>query len=163
MGDLDASEDDGGGSYDDDLPSSNLNFENRRLRRENGKLRKRVNEALATVTSLKKTINEVNLLNAKLMYTTKALKTGNLTESQQIRVMRAIDRGNSVREVKLIYTSIVEAINQKPSKKLVEGLASKSVRALNPTPKNKSKLTESTDPEILRWKRLANIIPPADY
>lgn len=163
LGDLDAPEDDGGGAYEKSVPSSNLNLENRRLRRENAQLRKRVSEALATVTSVKKTINEVNLLNAKLMYTTKALKTGGLTESQQIRVMQAIDRGNSVREVKLIYTSIIEAMNQKPSKRLTEGLASKSSRALNPSSTNRSKLNESVDSDVIRWQRLANIIPPADY
>jgi hypothetical protein len=60
------SEDDGG-SYTTTPPSREVNTENRKLRSEVKKLKKQVNEALMVVTALKNTVNEMNLLNAKLL------------------------------------------------------------------------------------------------
>ena len=164
LGDIDGPENEDCGSFTEPVPSSKLNFESRRLRNENAKLRKSLNKAYAVVTSLKKTINEVNLLNAKLMFTTRALKAkDSMTESQQMRVMKSIDRGKSVREVQLIYTSIMEAMNRKPTPRLNEGFASKTTRAINPSPSNKSPLNESKTADVIKWQRLAGILPPADY
>ena len=73
------------------------------------------------------------MLNAKLMYTTKTLRQFNLNENQQVRILESFDRANSVREVKLVYTTIVESFNKKTIKKKVnEGLASKTVKQINP-------------------------------
>ena len=159
LGDIDGPEDEDGGSYTEDVPSTSLNTENRRLRRENRRLKSKVSEALRVVTSLKKTINEVNLLNAKLMFTTKAIRTPNLSESQQVRIMESIDRATTVREVKLVYTSLMEALNRgKTKRSLSEGLASKPTKAIT-----KNRLSESKDSNIVKWQRLAGILPPADF
>lgn len=161
LGDIDGSEDEDGGAFTLDVPSTNVNFEHRvrKLRSENRKLRESYNKAMRVVTSLKKTINEVNLLNAKLMFTTKALKLKeSMSQSQQVRVMEAIDRGRTVREVQLIYTSIMEALNKRPSRTLTEGLASKTVKPLG-----KPVLKESKNSDVIKWQRLAGILPPADY
>lgn len=164
LGDIDGPEDEDGDTYTKSVPSSNLNFESRKLRNENAKLRKELNRAYGAVTSLKKTINEVNLLNAKLMFTTKALKAKeSMTESQQFKIMGAIDRGKNVREVQLIFASIMEAMGKRSTKRLNEGFASKATKAINPSPTNKSKLTESKNSDVIKWQRLAGIIPPADY
>lgn len=161
LGDIDGPEDEDGDSFTVDVPSTNVNFESRvrKLRSENRKLRESYNKAMRVVTSLKKTINEVNLLNAKLMYTTKAMKLKeSMSQSQQARVMEAIDRGRTVREVQLIYTSIMEALNKRPSRTLTEGLASKTVK-----PMGKPVLKESKNSDVIKWQRLAGILPPADY
>lgn len=161
LGDINGPEDEDGGSFTLDVPSTNINFESRvrKLRSENRKLRESYNKAMRVVTSLKKTINEVNLLNAKLMYTTKAMKLKeSMSQSQQVRVMEAIDRGRTVREVQLIYTSIMEALNKRPSRTLTEGLASKTVK-----PMGKPVLKESKNSDVIKWQRLAGILPPADY
>lgn len=161
LGDINGSEDEDGGAFTLDVPSTNVNFEHRvrKLRSENRKLRESYNKAMRVVTSLKKTINEVNLLNAKLMYTTKAIKLKeSLSQSQQLRVMEAIDRGRSVREVELIYTSIISALDKRPSRTLTEGLASKTVKPLG-----KPILKESKNSDVIKWQRLAGILPPADY
>ena len=160
LGDVDGPEDEDGGSYTAS-PTPEMNHESRKLRRENAQLKKDLNEAYRVVTSLKTTINEVNLLNAKLMFTTQALRVDNLSESQQIRIMQQIDRAKSVREVKLVYTTILEALNRKSTKRTVnEGMASKATNAIT---KSKKSLTETRDPEIIKWQRLAGIIPPADF
>ena len=79
LGDLNGPNDEDDGAFDETPPVKSMNFENKKLRNENRELKSNLNEALQVVTTLKKTINEVNLLNAKLMYTTKAFKTENLS------------------------------------------------------------------------------------
>ena len=141
---------DGAGAYEDNAPTSQLNTEVRKLRRQNSKLKKDLNESLRALTTYKTTINEVNLLNAKLMYTTKTFRSYPLNENQQVRILESFDRAKTVREVKLVYTTIVESFNKKSTtkKKVTEGLASKSVKAINPKPKNR--LDENSD-DIVRW------------
>ena len=46
-------------------------------------------EAYATVKTLKSELNEINLLNAKLLYTNKIFKSKNLTETQKVKVLEA--------------------------------------------------------------------------
>lgn len=153
------SEDDGG-AYTDTPPNPQYNSESRQLRRENVRLKKELNEALKANVTYKRTINEVNLLNAKLMYTTKALRTENLTQAQQLRILETFDRAQSVREVKLVYSTIVEALNKrKPAsqkRQVQEGLASKPTKAINPS---KRQLTEGNGKprDVVRWQQLAGL------
>jgi hypothetical protein len=123
------------GSVFDEIPPSGPQFlERRKLRNENRKLKKSLQEALRTITTYKKAINEVNLLNAKLMFTTKTLRQFDLNENQQVRILESFDRAKSVREVKLVYTTIVESFNKKGKASIKEnkGLASKTVKQINP-------------------------------
>lgn len=67
-------------------------------------------EALRTIQSLRKTINEVNLLNAKLLYTNKLFRGYNLTNEQKVKVVENLDRTSNVREVKLVYATLSESM-----------------------------------------------------
>lgn len=153
---LDENED-GGGAFEENPPTKQMNHESRKLRSENAKLRKDLNGALQAITTYKRTINEVNLLNAKLMYTTKALRMEGLNQSQKLRILESFDRAQTVRETKLVYTTILESLNRKakqePKRKVQEGLASKPTKAINP----RTTIKESSD--VLRWKQLANLAP----
>lgn len=146
-----------GGAYTDAPTNPQMNSEVRRLRNENKKLNKEKNEAYRAITILKSAINETNLLNAKLMFVTKTLRQYPLNENQQSRVMDSFDRAKTVREVKLVYTTIVESFNKKPQtkKKMVEGSASKPAKAINPTKSNTSTLNESLT--VNRFQELAGI------
>ena len=98
--------------------------------------KEQLEEAYNTIKSLKSTLNEVNLLNAKLLFSTKLFKSQNLTESQKMRVIETFDRAQSLREVKLVYTTLAEGMNPsvKATKKLrTEGLASKAQKTTKPT------------------------------
>lgn len=167
LGDIDGPEDEDGGAYLHDVPSTSLNTEVRRLRAENAKLRrqvseskKQVNKAYRVVTEQKTIINQVNLLNAKLMFAQKATRYGKLSESQKVKVINAIDRASSVREVKLVYTSILEALkrNETSTKRPVtEGLASKSTKSVGRSTTGGDNIIKEN------WQRLAGILPPKDY
>ena len=150
--DMGLTEDEG---YDDRVPEKNLNTESRRRIRT---LEKDLREAYQAITVLKRTINEVNLLNAKLMFSQKVLHKVELSEPQKVKVLEAFDRANSVREVKSKYLDIMTLINKStPGKrKMTEGSASRPARQIG-----KSKVNESYE-FAPRWKQLANITPLED-
>ena len=122
-----------------------------------------LNEAYATIKSLQKTINEVNLLNAKLLFANKLFRAHNMTNEQKVKVIETLDRTNSVREVKLVYATLAENFRystptQKSVKKsITEGIASKVVKSTAPKAEAKQVIAESAD-FADRFKKLAGII-----
>ena len=93
-------------------------------------------EAYNTIEELRGTLNEVNLLNAKLLYSLKLFKSNNMGDTQKASVIETFDRANSVREVKLIYTTISESLRGttgSQKKAISEGLASKPIGSTKPT------------------------------
>lgn len=160
---LDENED-GAGAYEETAPIGTMNQEGfrrkaKRLQVENKKLKTQVNQAMRAITILKSAINETNLLNAKLMFTTKTLRAYPLTESQQARIVDSFDRAKSVREVKLVYTTVMESFNKKPTtkKRVTEGIASKTVKAVNPSKNDRRKQNLNESSDVLRWKQLAGL------
>jgi hypothetical protein len=67
-------------------------------------------EAMATIATLRKDLNEVNLLNAKLLYTNKIFRNKSLTESQKIKVLTAFDKATTKKEVELVYETLNEGL-----------------------------------------------------
>ncbi len=118
-------------------------------------------EAYKTIKSLQRTINEVNLLNAKLLFANKLFRAHNMTNEQKVKVIETLDRTKSVREVKLVFSTLAEnfkyqSSTNKPSKKSIsEGIASKVVKST--APKAKAVIAESTNFSD-RFKKLAGII-----
>jgi len=123
--------------------------------------RAELEEAMSTIKSLKGTINEVNLLNAKLLYTNKLFRSYELTNEQKMKVVETLDRTGNVREVKLVFSTLAESFKftgttkkQKQTAKLTESFASKPVASTAPS---KEVITESTNTMADRFKQLANI------
>jgi len=119
-------------------------------------------EAYKAIKSLRGTINEVNLLNAKLLYTNKLFRNYNLTNEQKVKVVENLDRTSSVREVKLVYATLSESMKftgteKKASikKTVTEGLASKKSASTAP---KKEMIIESADTMADRFKKLAGIV-----
>jgi predicted RNase H-like nuclease (RuvC/YqgF family) len=96
-------------------------------------LQKELDEAYSTVEALRSELNEVNLLNAKLLYTNKIFKGKNLTESQKLKVLNSFDKTTTVKEVKLVYETLKEGITTS-KKSLSENLGSAS-KAMGTTKK----------------------------
>ena len=109
-----------------------------------------------TVLYLKNKLSEVNLLNAKLLYTNKLFRSRNISEAQKMKVIEQFDRTTSVREVKLVYSTFAESMKRKP----VNESARRKSQASKPITSTQSKkpiIGESTDFKS-RMKKLANII-----
>ena len=121
---------------------------------------KELNEAYKTIKSLQKTINEVNLLNAKLLFANKLFRAHNMTNEQKVKVIETLDRTNSVREVKLVYSTLAENFkytsNKSTKKSISEGIASKVTKSTKPAV-TKQVIAESTNFSD-RFKKLAGII-----
>lgn len=84
-------------------------------------------------------LQEVNLLNAKLLFTNKMFRKEGLNNDQKVRIVESFDRATTVREVKLVYAALVEnlstqakAFNASRKKVVAEGLASKPTRSTAP-------------------------------
>ena len=69
-------------------------------------------EAYNTVKQLKSIINEVNLLNAKLLFTNKLFRNFELSENQKMKVIENFDRASNTREVKLVFTTLAESFKR---------------------------------------------------
>jgi hypothetical protein len=119
-----------------------------------------LNEAYNVIKSLQKTINEVNLLNAKLLFANKLFRAHNMTNEQKVKVIETLDRTNSVREVKLVYSTLAEnfkfSTNKSTKKSISEGIASKVTKSTKPA-QSKQVIAENTDFSD-RFKKLAGII-----
>jgi hypothetical protein len=106
---------------------------------------------------LKKELQEVNLLNAKLLYTNKIFKEKTLNESQKIKVLKAFDKAGSVKEAKLIFETLNEGMASKTVKSSmmneIKSSASKSTGFIS---ESKQPIVE-VDPMVARWQKLAGI------
>ena len=113
-----------------------------------------LDEAHSTIESLRKDLNEVNLLNAKLLYTNKIFKAKNLTESQKLKVLGSFDKATNVSEVKLVFETLNEGLKvKKDTIKENIGRASKTTN----TPIVKQPIVESND-VFKRMQKLAGLI-----
>ena len=115
--------------------------------------------ALETVTT---ELNEVNLLNSKLLYVNRIFKANTLNEAQKLRVVETLDNASNVKEAKLIYETIKDTFTISKGKKvnsqrsIKEGLGMASKAAGMSTAPKKAILNESND-MVARMQKLANI------
>ena len=125
-------------------------------------LQKELAEYRKVVEVLRGKLNEVNLLNAKLLYTNKIFRREGLTNEQKVAILESFDRAINVREVKMVYATLAEAMtvtakNAKgrtvSSKVVTEGLASKPTPSTAP---KKEILEENTVAK--RLQQLAGIL-----
>jgi hypothetical protein len=129
---------------------------------EDGSLKAELKQAYSTIKSLQGTINEVNLLNAKLLFANKLFRAHNMTNEQKVKVIETLDRTKSVREVKLVYSTLAEnfkytTTNKVAKKSITEGYASKVIKSTKPAVAQKQVIAESADFSD-RFKKLAGII-----
>jgi hypothetical protein len=160
---LDDADDMGGDEHEAHDDEEGLVEKVHNLMREVNRLKQEKMQFEYAVNELRSRLNEVNLLNAKLLYTNKMFRKEGLTNEQKVRIVESFDRAATVREVKLVYTAIVENLsvaaktlsNRAAGRKVVaEGFASKATRTTAPAGKNV--IVENTVAQ--RLKELAGII-----
>jgi len=119
-------------------------------------LNNRLKEYKDTVGYLREKLNEVNLMNAKLLFTNKLFRGFGLNNNQKLRVIEQFDRTKNLREIKLVYTTLAESFKGKDKPRVNEskGQASKTVQSTAP---KKEVLSEGVQMRN-RFKKLANLI-----
>jgi hypothetical protein len=110
-----------------------------------------------TIAELRSELNEVNLLNAKLLYTNKIFKAKNLTESEKVKVLNTFDKAETVKEVKLVFETLTESLKTSTAKKspIKESLGSAS-RTVSAPVETKQPIIEVND-AFARMQRLAGL------
>jgi len=116
---------------------------------------KDLEEAYNVIKFLKSKINEVNLLNAKLLFSNKLFRNHSLNEGQKMKVIENFDRAQTLREVKLVFATLSESFGfvGKTKRTIKESYASKPSRSTAP----KKEIISEGNQLAARWKKLANL------
>ena len=122
---------------------------------ENAQLKKEIKEHRDVVKYLRAKLNEVNLLNAKLLFSNKLFRAFGLTNEQKMKVVETFDRAHNLREIKLVYSTLAESFQgRKAVVKESKGSSSKAVASTKPS---KKVISEGSDIKA-RFQKLANIL-----
>ncbi len=132
-------------------------------KKQNG-LQNQLRETKIALNTVRTELNEVNLLNSKLLYVNRIFKSNNLSESNKIKVVETIDKATSTKEAKLIYETLKDTFKISKKKKTSSkrsirenfGMASKSSGTTQSNARKNSIISESND-MVARFKKLANI------
>jgi len=126
---------------------------------EKESMKEELEEAYSTVKKLQGILSEVNLLNAKLLYTNKLFRNFELSEPQKMKVIENFDRAGNTREVKLVFTTLAESFSRPTTKKRVvkESYASKPAASTAPSKETTQVLSEGFE-LANRWKKLAGLL-----
>jgi hypothetical protein len=115
-------------------------------------------EAYSTIKQLQSVLQEVNLLNAKLLYTNKLFRNFELSENQKMKVIENFDRAGNTREVKLVFSTLAESFQKPATKKSVvkehKNVASKVAGSTAPA---KEIISEGNE-MAARFKKLAGLL-----
>ena len=125
--------------------------------KESVEVQEDLNEALKAVKILRNQLQEVNLLNAKLLYVNKVFKSTNLSEGQKVNVIAAFDKAETVKEVKLVFETVSKNVVAKPATiKEHRSFASKATG--NATTTAPKEILSEVSEQVQRWQKLAGII-----
>jgi hypothetical protein len=117
-------------------------------------MEEKLKEAYSTIETIKADLNEVNLLNAKLLYTNKIFRAKNLTESQKVKVLEAFDKATTAKEAKLVFETISTSVKERKSP-ITESMIGGASKAAGIAP-TKTPILEVND-QFARWQHLAGI------
>ena len=113
------------------------------------------------VSFLKDKLHEVNILNAKLLFTNKLFKEFALDNNQKLKVVETFDRAQTTREIKLVYSTLAEQFGDNGSivtKKSISESASKAVASTKPSKETTKKVISEEVQVADRFRKLAGLI-----
>jgi len=128
------------------------------IEEEKNKMKEELEEAYKALNKIKSELNEINLLNSKLLYSNKVFKAKNLTESQKVKVLAAFDKATSKKEAQLVYETVMENLNaqtttKRPMTESVRGMASRVIAGAQNTKQPIIEVNSAFD----RMQKLAGI------
>ena len=128
--------------------------------KESSELEAELKEYKEAVHFLKDKLHEVNILNAKLLFTNKLFKAYSLDNNQKLKVVETFDRAQTTREIKLVYSTLAEQFGDNGSivtKKSISESASAPVASTKPSKESRKVISEETQ-VANRFKKLAGLI-----
>ena len=147
------------GDADVDIEVDDIDLEEeKKVDEEKKEMQEELDEAKAAIIHLRSELNEVNLLNSKLLYTNKIFKGKSLTENQKIKVLKAFDKAETVKEAKAIFETLNENLVTKTKKSNIrESLGAASKPAGVAPKRNLNESIVEEDAMVNRFKKLAGI------
>jgi hypothetical protein len=124
---------------------------------EEGYDEKELEEAINTINILRSQLNEVNLLNAKLIYVNKIFKASNLNESQKVKVVNSFDKAKTLNEAKNIYEVLKDTVKTSSKSKVALHESKQFASNIIGNTSARKPILESSD-VITRMQKLAGII-----
>lgn len=155
LAELDEMENDEWGETEGPESSSKYGYKSAGKYKGDPKSSEELNEAIKTINTLRKELNEQNLLNAKLLYVNKIFKAKNLTESQKLRVIASFDKATTAKEAKMVFESLNTTLKTNAPKNSLKESMGFASKASGVAPK---KAIVESDDVITRMQKLANII-----
>ena len=119
-------------------------------------LQSELNEYKEAVTFLRDKLHEVNILNAKLLYTNRLFREFALSNDQKLKIVETFDRAQTTREIKLVYSTLAESYKDNGSTKKVEIREFASRKSGTTAPKKK--IISEEDQVARRFQKLAGIL-----
>lgn len=123
---------------------------------ENQALRQKLAQYAEAFKYLKKNLNEMNLFNAKLIYTTKLMQN-NLSDKQKMNVVESIDRAKTKNEVELVYNTLSESLKIAGVLGESKVKGPKASRFMKPGSTVIQESAQRPAGEVSRWAELAGI------
>ena len=147
------------GDADVDIEVDDIDLEEeKKVDEEKKEMQEELDEAKAAINHLRSELHEVNLLNSKLLYTNKIFKGKSLTENQKIKVLKAFDKAETVKEAKAIFETLNENLVTKTKKSNIrESLGAASKPAGVAPKRNLNESIVEEDAMVNRFKKLAGI------
>ena len=150
---------------------SNVAEENKELRKATKELEEQVNslsnekkrlakdyEQLKSIAlKMKDNLQEVNLSNARLVYTNRVLNSVSLNERQKSKIVEALSKSRTVEEVKVIYETLQSTVGTASRKRAPESLSEAINRKSTTLPRRKNKRSVGSEHAVNRMKKLAGI------
>jgi hypothetical protein len=128
------------------------------LVKENTELKATSSKLVETLEMLKEQLEKINVSNAKLLYTNKALGNISLNERQKSQIVESISKADSVLAAKTIYETLQNAVESTKKEKTVPQSLHEAInRAQSPFVVKKSSANSINDVMAERMKALAGI------
>ena len=133
------------------------------LKAENAQLRADLAESYDAIKEMRSAINEVNLLNMKLLYTNKLMSAFEMSEGATRSMFEAFDRAATVQEAKLVFVTVATQLKEASAKKTVKSesrttrFASDAAGIVNENIDSKSVKDQKKDTGITRLQQLAGL------
>jgi len=124
---------------------------------ENNQLAERNNTYTQALQELKENLQDVNLSNARLLYTNRILRNPSLNERQKDKIVEAISSAGSVTEAKTIFETLQSTVEAQPKKSKSPQSLSEAIGRRSSVLRATRKESPSFDPLQDRMKILAGI------
>jgi|TARA_Y100000310_G_scaffold34081_3_gene32212 hypothetical protein len=124
--------------------------------RKNRALQNKLNEYRSAVETLREQLTDLNLFNSKLLYVNKLLQNKNVSATQRKSIIESLDSARSLREVKLLYKSLIESFSKDKPKNLSESAVRRTLGSSSRATRRASAQT-SEAAEVNRWAELAGL------